>query len=903
MANYGLQAVRGGRITSSGAGGTVTVTGTGSNSSGFRNVGVCVNDHNFLGDTATISSGGGNVTITGTGGGSDTSYYNYGVWLGAADADGSCRVNPGGTGSLTITGQGGTATGSNNFGVYIGGTDAKVLSAGHITITGIEGGSANGYALNMVASGSVRSTGTGSLVKLIGNSMDMASNTSVTAPDGYVNIYPRTAGVNTDLGSATLNKSGPLTFTGTEFGLIRADTITIGSAASDTITISQNLTVSAGSSVKLSTQATGGIIPSASADFSMAGKTLSFGAGTPLRIAINGITVNTDYNQLSVNGTINLAGTQLSLSDTYTPVDGDVFTIVSATSITGTFNGLADKTVITFNNQKLRIDYTATAVTLTSVVCSNPTDGGTIAGNQTICSGSLPAGLTSTSLPTGHTGDLEFQWQSSTTSATADFSNIQDAVDTTYQPSALTASTWFRRLARVGCMANWEGCDTSNVVKITVTPAAFSISGTARYENNPKTPLNGLKIILKKLESGTWIKVDSAETNNLGFYDFDGLTNATYGLTIKSAHPGGQWQTWNGVNNTDYLIVNQHINGVNLLPVNPPVIRVTASTKELHPLINSQDAIAIRQAAKFPGTGWQYFDIPKWVFSGITADTKLDTIVLACADVTRDIRGLCAGDVNGTYMPLLGYKTAAETLHATSLQVVNQETLPPASEIVFPVRADRDLSLGAITLLLDYDPSRIEITGVEMPGNDGVEPWFDAQNGVLNIGWMSTEGAYVPEGGVVMLIRAKMKITMSNEQLTMSSRGEPIRFSLNESPLSEIADVYGYVLNSIKLSIPDASSKPFVHSSLLIAHCSLTAVYPNPVEDFLNLQFMAETETTVTIGLFNLPGKNVIPSETVNITPGINIKSLDLSKLSNGAYLMKVTMNDHTETRKVIVNR
>jgi hypothetical protein len=34
------------------------------------------------------------------------------------------------------------------------------------------------------------------------------------------------------------------------------------------------------------------------------------------------------------------------------------------------------------------------------------------------------------------------------------------------------------------------------------------------------------------------------------------------------------------------------------------------------------------------------------------------------------------------------------------------------------------MELGAITLMLDYDPAQIEITGVSMPENGGVEPWF-----------------------------------------------------------------------------------------------------------------------------------------------------------------------------------
>ena len=107
---------------------------------------------------------------------------------------------------------------------------------------------------------------------------------------------------------------------------------------------------------------------------------------------------------------------------------------------------------------------------IVSAACANPTSGGVIASDQTICSGATPTIFTSVSLPTGHTGTLEYQWQRSTDSI--DFVNLATGTysATTYQSEALTATTWFRRLARVSCMNDWTGADTSNIVKITINP-------------------------------------------------------------------------------------------------------------------------------------------------------------------------------------------------------------------------------------------------------------------------------------------------------------------------------------------------------------------------------------------------------------------------------------------------
>lgn len=100
--------------------------------------------------------------------------------------------------------------------------------------------------------------------------------------------------------------------------------------------------------------------------------------------------------------------------------------------------------------------------------CNNPTNGGIIGNAQTICTGSTPAMLTETTSPTGTiAGTLQYQWQSSTTSAVADFVDISGATSSTCQPDVLTQTTWYKRLVKVDCETNWL---ESNVVEVTVNP-------------------------------------------------------------------------------------------------------------------------------------------------------------------------------------------------------------------------------------------------------------------------------------------------------------------------------------------------------------------------------------------------------------------------------------------------
>uniref|UniRef100_UPI00190F8FBC beta strand repeat-containing protein n=1 Tax=Aquimarina sp. AU474 TaxID=2108529 RepID=UPI00190F8FBC len=91
---------------------------------------------------------------------------------------------------------------------------------------------------------------------------------------------------------------------------------------------------------------------------------------------------------------------------------------------------------------------------------------GVIATDQTVCSGGDVAGFSET---TGTTADgtITYQWQISTTSDSAGFSDIATATTATYDHGTVTVDSWFRRidtstLNSVACTA------TTNVLAVTV---------------------------------------------------------------------------------------------------------------------------------------------------------------------------------------------------------------------------------------------------------------------------------------------------------------------------------------------------------------------------------------------------------------------------------------------------
>lgn len=95
-------------------------------------------------------------------------------------------------------------------------------------------------------------------------------------------------------------------------------------------------------------------------------------------------------------------------------------------------------------------------------------NAGAISGTQTSCAGAVPAVLGNTTTPTG-SGTLTYQWQQSTTSCSAGWSNISGATALTYAPPALSQTTYFRR-AVTDCWGrvSYSACVTVTVPQPTV---------------------------------------------------------------------------------------------------------------------------------------------------------------------------------------------------------------------------------------------------------------------------------------------------------------------------------------------------------------------------------------------------------------------------------------------------
>ncbi len=160
---------------------------------------------------------------------------------------------------------------------------------------------------------------------------------------------------------------------------------------------------------------------------------------------------------------------------------------------------------------------------------------GSINGTDTICHGGSPSILGNGAPASGGNGSYAYQWQRSTTGATSGFSNISGATTTSYNPGALTTSTWYRRRA----ISFGETKYTEAVSTPTLAPTVHNCGGTV--------------LTMGTVPSGeTWYWQDSASATSTS--NSSGSITRTSGTVYYLRAKSNSGSCWGTALRIDYTI-------------------------------------------------------------------------------------------------------------------------------------------------------------------------------------------------------------------------------------------------------------------------------------------------------------------------------------------------------------
>ncbi len=199
-----------------------------------------------------------------------------------------------------------------------------------------------------------------------------------------------------------------------------------------------------------------------------------------------------------------------------------------------------------------------------------------------------------------------------------------DAGPSLYNASwySVTEGVWshFPSYATIG---NWN-------LRVSICPVSVpegSVSGQLVYDNVDQTPLPESPVYL--IVENTIIQ--QTNTDSQGNFTLTSLPPGDYILTAGTSAGFG------GVNSVDALLIMKHFVGLETLTG----LRLQAANLNQDGSVNSIDALMAMK--RFVGMITS-FPAGDWIFEGYTIAVQNTTIV-------QNLKGICSGDVNGSYIP------------------------------------------------------------------------------------------------------------------------------------------------------------------------------------------------------------------------------------------------------------
>jgi gliding motility-associated-like protein len=292
---------------------------------------------------------------------------------------------------------------------------------------------------------------------------------------------------------------------------------------------------------------------------------------------------------------------------------------------------------------------------------------GSVGSNQTICSNTVPAALTSTTAGSS-TCYVSYQWQSQT-NCTGGWTNISGASGLTYAPGALTSPTCFRRMATDACgNIAYTNTATISLYSTTLTPGTIAAAQTICSGSTPAaltstgSPSGGDGNYVYQWQTSpdgtTWANISGA---NAAGYAPGALTATTYYRRTVTACGAASSAATTALTVT----VNQ-----------PPVI----TTQPANPAAcvggsTSVNVVATGTALTYQ---WQVYNGSSWsnavngaVYSGVTTSTLAISNVTAAMNNYQyrvNISGTCPAPVTSNQVilttgiaPVIGTQPANTT--------------------------------------------------------------------------------------------------------------------------------------------------------------------------------------------------------------------------------------------------
>jgi|GEM_PF-1324783 hypothetical protein len=390
------------------------------------------------------------------------------------------------------------------------------------------------------------------------------------------------------------------------------------------------------------------------------------------------------------------------------------------------------------------------------------------------------------------------------------------------------------------------------------------LSGMIKYKNNLNSVIRD-SVTIKLYQPGN---IFFAETNvdNTGHYAFTNLPNNTYTLKAFSSPP--TQKMWVGGTATDALLILRHYVGMQLLT---GLNLLVGDVNNSGGTPNAVDALAVSR--RFVQAITTFYPAPDWYFQ--TFSITID----GTANQVQEIRGLCAGDVNGSGIPL----NSVPSKITPTVFLANEGTLYIDNEVInVPVMVQNGMTVGAVSLVLHY-PNNLDITGISV-ANSPENLNYTANNGELRIAWFTTEPVELKAGEVLLTLQVKANAS-SNKDMSF--------FSTEESAIA----------NDIAQDYENASLMMPKLVSLGSADDYSLSNFPNPFNSTTDIHYSIAKAGFVTVKVYNVLGEEVATVVNADQKAGNYTITFDGANLPKGVYVYKLQVNDVTKANSMVITQ
>jgi hypothetical protein len=404
---------------------------------------------------------------------------------------------------------------------------------------------------------------------------------------------------------------------------------------------------------------------------------------------------------------------------------------------------------------------------------------------------------------------------------------------------------------------------------VDVIDCGVSVSGTFRYNNQEQTPLDNVSVDLVQNDQVIY----SAITNSSGEYSFPLVQPGTYEVLANVSS-----NTTGALNSLDAGMVNAW----GITPYAIEKVRFRAADGLYDDYLDAGDAVRINQYYVQQGnpdwtqplTKWTFWRANESISSNPFTESLYPEIVVGGTPLTQDFYGLVTGDFNGSFVP-------GPAKGIGSVQISNGQKMPvaPGSVVDMPVKAEQAMTVGAISLTMNYPADKAEVLGVYLHGNSNISIPYVADNGTLRIGWFGNAGS-LAAGQVLFSIQMKLSDDLNT--------GDLVRIEAAEDPLNELGNATLNVIGNAVLSAPDLQ----VTTTGLDANKQGLSVdvscYPNPFRGIATIEYSLPAEGRVLVEVYDLLGQRIYILNDTEMPAGTHTMDFDAGSWSTGVYLLRV---------------